>query len=128
MLVMQDDDDLRVGLRHRLSEAVRDHDRIALAALREAIAALDNAEAVPTDADVNAQVGQYIAGGVVGLGAGEAERRTLDVAAQQAVVTAIIDARLAAASTYQGHGQTARAADLRSGAEILITIMREKID
>lgn len=125
---MQYEDDLRVGLRHRLRAAVRDHDRIAIAALREAIAALDNAEAVPIDTDLNAQVGQHVAGGVVGLGAGEAERRTLDVAAQQAIVTTIIDARLAAASTYEEHRQTARAADLRSSAEILIAILEEKLD
>jgi uncharacterized protein len=123
---MQYDDELRVGLRHRLCQAVRDRDRVAVAALREAIAALDNAEAVPIDTDPNAQVGQYVAGGVVGLGAGEAERRTLDVAAQQAIVATIIDARLAAASTYEEHGQTARAADLRSGAEILIAILKHK--
>lgn len=73
---MQYEDDLRVGLRHRLRAAIRDHDRIAIAALREAIAALDNAEAVPIDTDLNAQAGQYIAGGVVGLGAGEAEPDT----------------------------------------------------
>jgi len=122
---MQYEDDLRVGLRHRLRAAVRDHDRIAIAALREAIAALDNAEAVPIDTGLNAQAGQYIAGGVVGLGAREAERRTLDVAAQQTIVTTIIDARLAAANTYEEHGQTARAAALRSGAETLIAIRRK---
>jgi uncharacterized protein len=125
---MQYEDDLRVGLRHRLRAAVRDHDRIAIAALREAIAALDNAEALPIDTDLNAQAGPYVAGGAVGLGAAEAERRTLDVAAQQAIVTTIIDARLAAANTYEEHGQTARAADLRSGAETLIAILEERFD
>lgn len=121
---MQHDDDLRVGLRRRLSEVVRNRDRVAVAALREAISALDNAEAVPIDTDLNDQVGQYVAGGVVGLSAGEAERRVLDAEAQQAVMRTIIDARLAAANTYDQHGQSERAADLRLGAEILIAALR----
>jgi len=117
------DDDLRVGLRRGLTEGVRNRDRVAVAALKEAIAALDNAEAVPLDTDLNTQTGEHVAGGVVGLGAGEAERRVLDAEAQQAVVRAIIDARLAAANTYDEYGQTKRAADLRSGAEILIAML-----
>jgi hypothetical protein len=43
---MQSDDDLRAHLRRQLRAAVRDRDRIAVGALRDAIAALDNAEAV----------------------------------------------------------------------------------
>jgi hypothetical protein len=38
-------------------------------------------------------------------------------------VRAVIEMRLAAASTYDEHGQSARAGDLRSGAEILIAIL-----
>ena len=34
-----------------------------------------------------------------------------------------IETRLAAAITYDEHGQSARAGDLRSGAEILIAIL-----
>jgi hypothetical protein len=118
-------EDLRDHLRLGLKAAVRDRDRIAVAALREAIAALDNAEAVPVDTDPDAQVGQYVAGGVVGLGAAEAERRTLDAKAQQAIIKKIIDDRFAAASTYDEHRQSARAADLRSGAEALIAALEE---
>jgi uncharacterized protein len=115
--------DLRVDLRRRLSAAVRDRDRVAVAALREAIAALDNAEAVPSDTELNTGAGPYLAGGVVGLGAGEAERRILDAGDQRAIVRAVIETRLAAASTYDEHGQSARAAELRSGAEILIAAL-----
>jgi uncharacterized protein YqeY len=43
---MQSDDDLRAHLRRQLRAAVRGRDRIAVGALRDAIAALDNAEAV----------------------------------------------------------------------------------
>ena len=81
---MRSDDDLRPLLRRHLGAAVGHHDRIAVAALREAIAALDNAEAIPPDGDLEAEVGEYVAGGVVGLGAAEAERRIL-VARRQGV-------------------------------------------
>jgi alkanesulfonate monooxygenase SsuD/methylene tetrahydromethanopterin reductase-like flavin-dependent oxidoreductase (luciferase family) len=43
---MQTEDDLRPRLRRQLKAAVRDRDRIAVSALRDGIAALDNAEAV----------------------------------------------------------------------------------
>ena len=76
-----------------------------VAALREAIAALDNAEAIPPDGDLKAEAGEYVAGGVVGLGAAEAERRILDAEEQRAIVRAVIEMRLAAASTYDEHGQ-----------------------
>lgn len=55
---MYSDDDLRAGLRQQLSVALRDRDRIAVAALREAIAALDNAEAIPPDGDLKTEAGE----------------------------------------------------------------------
>ena len=120
---MYSDDDLRAGLRQQLSVALRDRDRIAVAALREAIAALDNAEAILPDGDLQAGSSEYVAGGVVGLGAADAERRILDAGEQRAIVRAVIEMRLTAASTYDEHGQGARASELRSGAEILIAIL-----
>jgi len=39
------------------------------------------------------------------------------------LVRAVIEMRLTAASTYDEHGQGARASELRSGAEILIAIL-----
>ena len=120
---MQSDDDLRPQLRRRLGAAVRDRDRIAVAALREAIAALDNAEAILPDGDLQAGASEYAAGGVVGLGAADAERRILDAGEQRAIVRAVIEMRLTAASTYDEDGQGARASELRSGAEILIATL-----
>ena len=120
---MQSDDDLRSQFRRHLGAAVRDRDRVAVAALREAIAALDNAEAILPDGELQAGSSEYVAGGVVGLGAAEAERRILDAGEQRAIVRAVIEMRLTAASTYDEHGQGARASELRSGAEILIAIL-----
>jgi uncharacterized protein len=120
---MQTDDDLRPRLRRRLSAAVRNRDRIAVSALRDAIAALDNAEAVEAGQDDPTQVSEHVAGGVVGLGAAEVERRILDPESQRSIVRAEIEARLAAATTYEEHGQSARADELRLGADALLAVL-----
>jgi hypothetical protein len=120
---MQTDDDLRPHLRRRLSAAVRNRDRIAVSALRDAIAALDNAEAVEAGQDDPTQVSEHVAGGVVGLGAAEVERRILDPESQRSIVRAEIEARLAAATTYEEHGQSARADELRLGADALLAVL-----
>jgi uncharacterized protein len=123
---MQTDDDLRSRLRRQVSTAVRDRDRIAVNALRDAIAALDNAEAVEPGQDVPAQVSEHVAGGVVGLGAAEVERRILDPESQRSILSAEIEARLADATTYEEHGQRARAAALRLGADALLAVLKSE--
>jgi uncharacterized protein len=120
---MQTEDDLRPRLRRKLKAAVRDRDRIAVSALRDGIAALDNAEAVEPGQDIPTQGSEYVAGGLVGLGAAEVERRILDTALQRSIVRAEIEARLAAATTYEEHGQSARAAELRLGADALLAVL-----
>src|SRR5215203_1574643 len=109
-------DDLRTPLRRQFSAAVREHDRPAVSALRSALAALDNAEAVPPGEDFELEVSQNVAGGVVGVGAAEVERGVLDVESQRALVRAEIDSNLTAATTYEQHGQRTRASELRMGA------------
>jgi hypothetical protein len=64
-----------------------------------------------------------VAGGVVGLGAAEAERRVLDAESQRAIVEAEVESRLAAAATYEQHGQSSRAADLRVSADVLLAVL-----
>jgi uncharacterized protein len=120
---MQTEDDLRPRLRRQLKAAVRDRDRIAVSALRDGIAALDNAEAVEPGQGIPTQGSEYVAGGLVGLGAAEVERRILDTALQRSIVRAEIEARLAAATTYEEHGQSARAAELRLGADALLAVL-----
>ena len=119
----QDGGDLREQLRRRLSQAMRDRDRVATAALRDVIAALDNAEAVDPGEDVTSAASEYVAGGVVGLGAAEAERRVLDLESQRAILTADMEARLAAAATYEHHGHGARGAQLRAEADVLRAVL-----
>jgi uncharacterized protein len=120
--------DLRTRLREQLSAAVRDGDRIAVAALRDAIAALDNAEAVEPGAELWAASSEYVAGGVVGLGAGEVERRMLDPEAQRAIVNYEIEGRLAAATAYEQHGHSSRANDLRESVEVLLAVLDAPTD
>jgi uncharacterized protein len=116
-------DDLRTHLRRQLSAAVREHDRPAVSALRSALAALDNAEAVRPGEDFQPEVSQHIAGGVAGVGAAEVERRVLDVESQRALVRAEIESSRAAATTYEQHGQSTRAAELRMGADVLAALL-----
>ena len=116
-------DDLRTPLRKRLSSALRDQDRPAVSALRSALAALDNAEAVQPAESFRPEASEYIAGGVAGLGAAEVERRVLDAESQGRIVKAEIEARLTAAATYEQHGQNARAAELRLGVEVLLAVL-----
>jgi uncharacterized protein len=116
-------DDLRTPLRRQLSAAVQEHHRPAVSALRSALAALDNAEAVRPGEDFQPEVSQHIAGGVAGVGAAEVERRVLDVESQRALVRAEIESSLTAAMTYQQHGQRTRAAELRMGADVLAAVL-----
>lgn len=115
--------DLREELRRHLNQAMRDRDRVATAALRDAIAALDNAEAIDPGDDVTSAASEYVAGGVVGLGAAEAERRVLDLVSQRAILRADIDARLDAAATYEHRGHPARGAQLRVEADVLRAVL-----
>ncbi len=119
----QDGGDLREELRRHLNQAMRDRDRVATAALRDAIAALDNAEAIDPGDDVTSAASEYVAGGVVGLGAAEAERRVLDLVSQRAILRADIDARLDAAATYEHRGHPARGAQLRVEADVLRAVL-----
>ena len=119
----QDGGDLREELRRHLNQAMRDRDRVATAALRDAIAALDNAEAIDPGDDVTSAASEYVAGGVVGLGAAEAERRVLDLVSQRAILRADMEARLDAAATYEHRGHPARGAQLRVEADVLRAVL-----
>jgi len=119
----QDGGDLREELRRHLNQAMRDRDRVATAALRDAIAALDNAEAIDPGDDGTSAASEYVAGGIVGLGAAEAERRVLDLVSQRAILRAGIEARLDAAATYEHRGHPARGAQLRVEADVLRAVL-----
>jgi uncharacterized protein YqeY len=108
---------LRERLRAGLTEAIRGRDRATAGVLRVALGTLENAEAVPRDADAdrNLAIGQI----PVGAGAAEAPRRELTEAEEAALLAAEVAEREAAAAQYERVGQPARAEQLRAEARVL---------
>ncbi|GIF77173.1 hypothetical protein Asi02nite_66910 [Asanoa siamensis] len=110
---------LRERLRRTLRDALRARDAVAAGALRAAIAAIDNAEAVPAahpDGFGSAPMG------AVGVGAAEVPRRTLDGDEILRIVRAEAADRMAAAAQFERLGQVDAAARMRAGAELLTAI------
>lgn len=96
-----------------VTDALRARDRVRLAALRSAMAALDNAEAAP------APTRSSIAPPLVGLGAGDAPRTALDERAVTAVVESEIRAREEAAVEYRALRRSDVAQRLEAEADVL---------
>lgn len=110
---------LRTRLRAGLTDAMRAGDRAAVSVLRVALAAIDNAEAVPPgDAPSPPGDGSF-AGSTRGLGAGEGERRSLDDAEIAAIVATEIEQLLAGAAEYEDIGRGDAATELRQQAAVL---------
>lgn len=82
-------DDLRAGLR----DAMRSRDRTATSAIRSALAAIDNAEAIPLDPDDPRHRAGAVEASAVGVGAAEAERRDLTESDVAAIVRREIEER-----------------------------------
>lgn len=113
-----------LALAQRLRQALRDalarRDMVAVRALRSALAAIANAEAVPLGQDRPAEPGsEHFAGARAGLGATEMARRQLGERQVRDIVRAEIDDRLAAAAQYEHAGHADRAATLRAEADVL---------
>ena len=116
---MADEEALRDRLRRALTDAMKQPDRTAVTALRTAVSAIDNSEAVarpepPSDVGSGA-----IAGAVHGVGRSEAVRRMLTEAEILDVVLDQIDERDQAADEYERVGQFDRANLLRAEAAVL---------
>ncbi|GGP85466.1 GatB/YqeY domain-containing protein [Saccharothrix coeruleofusca] len=111
---------MRASLRDDLKAALKTRDRVAISALRSALAAIENAEAVPVDQPPVAAAGsEHVAGAAAGLGAAEAERRHLTDADLRSIVEREVGERSAAALEYQRLGRDDEAARLRAEAEVL---------
>jgi uncharacterized protein YqeY len=108
---------LRDRLRAALPAAMKARDKTAVAALRSALAALDNAEAVQTD-DRTVK-GQAIEQVAIGAGATEVERRVLTEPEMTALIRHEVTERENAAADYQKAGHGDRATRLRAEAEVL---------
>lgn len=111
---------LRDELRHGLTAAIRARDAPAVSALRSALAAVANAEAVDTAAAPPPRTSHpTVAGSAAGLGAADVERRALTQAEVLSLVQTEIDERLDAAEELARAGQQDRAERLRAEAEVL---------
>ena len=115
-------DDLQVPIRDRLRAALRTamkaRDTLAVDAIRTALAAIDNAEAVEI-ADTTAFSVSRIAGSVAGVASTEVPRRSLTEAEMAELVEREAADRRSAAEGYEQEGYPKRAAELRDSAAVL---------
>ena len=98
---------MRARLRAGLTVAMKARDMPTVRAIRSALGAIDNVEAV--DASVGSESfdsDSSIAGAVAGAGSTEVRRRTLDDDEIAALLQAEIDDRLTAAQEYVRRGPT----------------------
>ena len=98
-----------------------------MAVLRSAVAALENAEAVPVDelraGAAGAASSEHVAGAAIGVGAAEAERLVLDDDAESAIVRAEVAALHEAADAYDAAGHPDRAVEARVAASTLTEVV-----
>ena len=109
------------ALRSALAAAMAQRDRAAMAVYRSAIAAIENAEAVPLDEDHRAGA---IGSSVVGAGRTEAERRSLTREDEVNIVTREVQDRRAAADSLAIANPDA-ARRLQSDAEMLQALLED---
>jgi uncharacterized protein YqeY len=108
---------LRQRLRDALTGAIKDRDKVAVAALRSTLAAIDNAEAVdrPQPADRQLALEQPR----IGAGSAEAPRRELTQQQIEDIVRGELAERESAARDYQRAGRLEHAERLRGEIRVL---------
>ena len=107
---------LRAAPRLGLTTALKARDRDALAALRTAIAAIDNAEAVPAPDAAPPAASARFAGARSGLGAAEATRRELSASELRDILRGQVAEYTSEADRYDALGQADSAERLRRQA------------
>lgn len=111
---------MRENLRADLKTAMKARDRVAIAALRSALSAIDNAEAVPIEETPTAtEDTAHVAGAANGVGASEAARRELTDTDLRTIVEGEVRERTAAADEYARLGNEDAATRLRAEADVL---------
>ena len=113
---------LRQRLRDGLPTAMKARNRTAVTALRSALAAIDNAEAVDGTAIPDSLA---IERSPLGVGAAELPRRALREADVEALVRKEIAEREAAALEYDRMGRSDRADQLRGEAGVLAAFLAQ---
>ena len=115
---------LRDALRRDLVGAMKARQPDAVAALRTAIAAIDNAEAVPAPETSPATTSSHFAGARSGVGAAEAARLDLSDTQQRSILRDQITGYTTEADRYEALGQPAAARRLRDQARLLAAYLR----
>lgn len=111
---------IRDRMRAALPVAIKQRDTTTVMALRSALAAIENAEAVPTAETPAPIIGRgEIAGAAVGLGAGDVPRRGLSETQVAEIVRREISDRHQAADIYERAGRNDHARELRDEADVL---------
>ncbi len=110
---------LRSVLRADLVAAMKARQPEIVAALRTALAAIDNAETVDATDPAGAPASEHIAGSRAGVGSTEADRRVLPIDELRAILYAQITDHTTAASRYDAYEQQDAAGRLRRQAEAL---------
>jgi len=119
-------DEIMTRLRRALGVSLKAREAGSVSALRSAVGAIGNAEAVDSAAVRPGGTGSpHFAGAVAGLGAGEAQRRRLTEADAVAIVRREAAEREAAASEYERGGRAEEAARLREGARVLMRVLEQ---
>ena len=127
-------EDIRVRMRRGLVAAMKARDQQAVAALRSALARIDNAEAVDPDAfddeglddEPALSIGTRhptVAGSVLGVGAAEVDRRILTPQQMAKIVSNEVVEREAAADVVERVGHPEQAERLRAQANLLTTYL-----
>ena len=120
-------------LRAALRAAMKERDAVAMSALRSALAAIDNAEAVPVSrqrpaappSEAAPSENVPIAGGVAGLGGAEVARCAVTEEEAAAIAVAEAADRRAAARDYRAAGRADRADRLLSEARAIESALKE---
>lgn len=115
---------LRAALRHRLAAALKARDPDALAALRTAIASIDNAQAIPLPGTGPPASSARIAGAGSGAGSTEAARRQLGGGELRDILLGQIAEYTSEADRYDALGQADAAERLRRRARVLTAYVR----
>ena len=114
---------LRTALRAGLTAALKARDADTVAALRTAIAAIDNAEAVPARDTAPPATSAHIAGARSGPGSTEAARRQLTAGELHDILRDQITEHTREADRYHALGQASAAERLRRQARTLATYL-----
>lgn len=114
---------VKEALRRDLKTAMKERRRADTAALRQAISALDNAEAIAVDPPTTMEASEHVVGAAQGVGASEAERKTLSKNDVIAVLTDLIDEHRSHATSFAQLGRADAAGQSQHAANLLCSYL-----